>query len=120
MMTKYTFICEDEFNGSKVTFESNPTSMEGLLQDFAQFMKGSGFVFDGYLDVIDPSMPESACTSEYDYGIEIDDELDYDHPEANFDYNEQKEDTKCSLCGISKEIMAHHQCFDKKCPRGTW
>ena len=56
-MSKYTFIKQPEDDNwleegdSKLTFEFNAVSLDHLLEEFELFLKGSGFVFDGRLDI---------------------------------------------------------------------
>jgi hypothetical protein len=56
-MSKYTFIKQPEDDNwleegdSKLTFEFNAVSLDRLLEEFELFLKGSGFVFDGRLDI---------------------------------------------------------------------
>lgn len=109
---KFIFIQENNFNGSKLTFESSSVSLDQILTDFADFLRGCGFQINGYLDVINPDeeWPESACDSE----------LDYDHPEANFDYDwsgEKDQISLCPVCKIDTNTMKDHDCFDKNCPK---
>lgn len=128
MTQKYKFICEDTFNNTNLTLETSAVSLDQLLTDFADFLRGAGFQINGYLDVIDPDeqFPENACDSEYitlnDY-----DTMDYDHPEANFDWNSTDslslyQEDKLSLCPVCKldtNMMKEHSCYDKHCPKGS-
>ena len=57
-MSKYTFICEEESTPyskiveSKKTVEFRADGLDDILQQFETFLRGSGFHFDGYLDVV--------------------------------------------------------------------
>ena len=57
-MSYMTFICEhrnpwDESLDSKVTFETNSVTLPEILAEFTQFLRGSGFHFDGELDIVE-------------------------------------------------------------------
>jgi hypothetical protein len=57
-MSYMTFICEhrnpwDESLDSKVTFETNSVTLSDILVEFTQFLRGSGFHFDGQLDIVE-------------------------------------------------------------------
>ena len=63
-MARYTFTCEhfdyNDFNGdeqnvaSKHTTEFRADTLETMLENFELFLRGSGFVFDGVIDVVKP------------------------------------------------------------------
>lgn len=135
---KFIFIQENNFNGTKLTLETSAESLDQLLTDFADFLRGAGFQINGYLDVINPDedFPESCCDSEvcihkewseHDDGPlwqdtvwQDDEELDYDHPEANFDCDwsgDKEQLSLCPVCKIDTNTMKNHSCFDKNCPK---
>jgi len=49
---KYTLIAEDEFGGSKTTREFEADYLPDVLTEVELFLKGAGFVFNGYLDFV--------------------------------------------------------------------
>ena len=63
-MARYTFTCEhfdyNDFTGdeqnvaSKHTTEFRADTLETMLENFELFLRGSGFVFDGVIDVVKP------------------------------------------------------------------
>jgi hypothetical protein len=58
-MTKYTLIAEhkDLFTGKTLTKNSTEFEVDGLmdvLENVEMFLKGTGFIFDGYLDIVPP------------------------------------------------------------------
>lgn len=127
MIQKFIFIHENDFNQSKLTFESGAESLNQILTDFADFLRGAGFQIDGYLDVVsydDQSedysdhYPENVCSSQYNDMID-DEELDYEHPEANFDWDRDTL-SLCPVCKIDTNIMKGHECFDKNCPKSFY
>jgi len=79
-MNKFTYIYENQFNNNKLTFESTSDSRDQILTEFADFLRGCGFIVDGYLDVVLHDDYEPAEE------LNIEEGLDYDHPEANFDW----------------------------------
>jgi hypothetical protein len=119
---KFTLKCEhydyDIYSGKKLdaihvnVSEFDADGLDDILEKFEMFLRGNGFHFEGNLDVVNDDYPESACTSEYN------DEMDYDHPEANFDYHESETLSMCPVCKIDNNIMKNHTCFDKNCPKG--
>lgn len=59
-MSKFTFICEDEpmlYEGiiTKKTFEFNADTLDGVIGEFESFLRGCGFYFDGYLEMVEPN-----------------------------------------------------------------
>jgi hypothetical protein len=73
MMSKFKFVCEEtdirnEPNGNKITSEFQAESLGDLLSHIENFLKGSGFVFNGVLDFVqeDTSMEEQLDEEESD------------------------------------------------------
>jgi hypothetical protein len=62
MSNKFTFSYEhyDSFGEVAKTYNltTNEVSLMALIEDFETFLKGSGFVFDGILDIIEPESME--------------------------------------------------------------
>lgn len=56
-MPKMTFVCEHQhpirkdINLSKITFESNRDTIDDIVADFEDFLRGCGFVVDGKLEI---------------------------------------------------------------------
>jgi hypothetical protein len=58
-MTKYTLIAEhtDLYTGKTLTKNTTEFEVDGLMdviENVEMFLKGTGFVFDGYLDIVPP------------------------------------------------------------------
>jgi len=57
-MAKYTFTCQhtDLYgkNIDKVVYEKDADTLTSVLEAFEYFLKGSGFVFDGVVDIVRP------------------------------------------------------------------
>lgn len=60
-MSKFTFICQEEPStfaefgdeiATKRTVEFHASHLEGIIGEFETFLRGCGFRFDGYLDVV--------------------------------------------------------------------
>ena len=52
-MSKFTFICEESYGVSaKRTVEFESASLNDVLNEVEMFLRGSGFYFDGTLDVV--------------------------------------------------------------------
>jgi len=55
-MSKFTLICDDSdtffLTDSKTTKEFSAESLDEVLENVTQFLRGSGFVFDGKLEVV--------------------------------------------------------------------
>jgi hypothetical protein len=56
-MTKYTLIAEhtDLYTGSTISKSTHEFEVDGLMdvvENMELFLKGAGFVFDGYLDIV--------------------------------------------------------------------
>jgi hypothetical protein len=62
MNSKFTFSFEhcDSFGNVAKTYNltTNEVSLMALIEDFETFLKGSGFVFDGILDIVEPESME--------------------------------------------------------------
>ena len=58
-MTKYTFICEQDASPygevveSKRTVEFYADSLNQILSEFETFLRGSGYHFDGNIDIVE-------------------------------------------------------------------
>lgn len=50
-MPNFTFTCQHE-SGETITFETNKEYIGDVLSDFELFLKGAGFNFDGYVDIV--------------------------------------------------------------------
>jgi hypothetical protein len=128
---KFTLKCEhfdyDIYSGNEldvnniVTHEFRGESLSSILENFESFLRGNGFHFEGNLDIVNDEYTEKCCSSEnclYQSFQDNNDNLDYDHPEANFDYDESESLSMCPVCKIDNNIMKNHTCFDKNCPKG--
>ncbi len=111
-MTKYTFISEESLNRSKITFEFEAVSLTDMLEQFEQFLRGSGFAFDGYIDIVEPE--ELNAVDEND--LNITGEKVFDSMVEGLNGLSATPDELCNVCGISKSRMDGQKCWDEKCP----
>ena len=63
-MSKFTFICQEEPSTfaefgdeitTKRTVEFHGSHLEGIIGEFESFLRGCGFHFDGYLEMVEPN-----------------------------------------------------------------
>lgn len=130
-MSNYTFICEEESTpystaiSWKRTVEFRADSLNDVLEQFESFLRGSGFVFKGVLDIVDNEFEDT----EPDWIVPRE-KKDFDFSEipqnnwpfANVD-NEQKSslnEEHCLICKIPKSVMKSQKCYDANCPKTSW
>ena len=118
-MARYTFTCEhfdynnftgDELGvGSKHTTEFRADDLTTMLENFEMFLRGAGFHFDGVLDVVKP---------EDDDEEPVVDSKVMEHIVADLLRQQEIQELhgKCEVCGIDKQLMAVHKCYDDNCP----
>jgi glycosidase len=100
-MQKYTFICENPYDNSKLTYESHAEGLSTLLEDFTHFLRGSGFVINGLSETI----PESDCSSEF--ATEVDYEGSYDYYDQAYD--DMQYDLNFQDDSVFKRIVEQHE-----------
>jgi hypothetical protein len=93
------------------------------LEKFADFLRGSGYHFDGYLDVVPfdediPEMPEYEFDEESTASPEWQAVVNSLMNPPKFRANEEQDvyGGSCPECGINKIEMRGHKCWDKRCP----
>lgn len=111
-MAKYTFISEEDFNHTKVTVETQAVTVDELLARFEDFLRGSGFVFDGYVQIVDPE--EFNVLDEND--LNSVGEKVFASMAEGLNGLSAAPDELCNVCGISKSRMDGQKCWDEKCP----
>lgn len=114
-MSKFTFICEEEsmpFVSSietKRTVEFRADGLSDILQEFECFLRGAGFYFDGHLDIVQDEEFENE--QEHDNSVWQATVHSLMNP-PKFRANA----TGCEVCGLNKEMMRMHNCYDDNCP----
>jgi hypothetical protein len=125
-MARYTFTCEhldyDMFRGeengvaSKHTTEFSADELTTMLENFELFLRGSGFVFDGVIDVVNPD-------AEFD-NFEDNEAVNHawtkivERHLTDMENDEIQRGT-CEVCKLPLETMLQHNCFDEQCPLKT-
>ena len=122
---KYVFKQIDDYTPSETTIEFTADSLMTVLEQFEFFLKGSGFYFNGKLDIVnedewneDNDGVEEFKTPQYD---SFSDEQAKQRWNATIHslMNPPKfraNATTCEVCGLNKEMMATHHCYDDNCP----
>jgi hypothetical protein len=122
---KYVFKQIDDYTPSETTIEFTADSLMTVLEQFEFFLKGSGFYFNGKLDIVN----EDEWNEDND-GVE-----EFKTPQYDIFSDEQAKQrwnatihslmnpprfranaTTCEVCGLNKEMMATHHCYDDNCP----
>jgi hypothetical protein len=120
-MSKFTFVCQEESMPfvhsiqSKRTVEFNAETLDDILNEFEMFLRGAGFHFEGHLDFVNE-----------------DDFIQFENEEDDLEESNQRwastvhslmnppkfraNTTTCEVCGLNKEMMATHHCYDDNCP----
>ena len=111
-MAKYTFISEESLNRSKVTFEFEAVSLTEMLEQFEYFLRGSGFMFDGFIDIVESEDLSFADVEDLnDAGEKV-----FASMVEGLNGLSAAPDELCTVCGISKSRMDGQKCWDEKCP----
>ena len=146
-MAKYTFIYEHEptpYDGtveSKRTVEFYADSLEQIFSEFESFLRGSGFNFNGVVDIVEEeSYEEYREESKWDFSaipqnnflfstVGEDIKLDFGAAQPALDLQLDEESIqidlsgsqeKCPICKLSKSIMKAEKCYDPECPKTSW
>ena len=120
-MSKFTFVCQEESMPfvhsiqSKKSVEFNAETLDDILNEFEMFLRGAGFHFEGHLDFVNE-----------------DDFIQFENEEDDLEESKQRWNatvhslmnppkfranaTTCEVCGLNKEMMATHHCYDDNCP----
>ena len=122
---KYVFKQIDNYTPSETTIEFTADSLMTVLEQFEFFLKGSGFYFNGKLDIV----------NEDEWNEDTDGVEEFKTPQYDIFSDEQAKQrwnatihslmnpprfranaTTCEVCGLNKEMMATHHCYDDNCP----
>jgi hypothetical protein len=139
---KYIFKQIDDISGhkSETTLEFNAEYLPDILEHFEMFIRGSGFHPSGTLDFVNYDECEEWHNEEFDTPQE-EPSTTWPFPKSNptedvsklgeewygvapstamqWTVNQLIKDPKCSVCGISLEVMKNQSCWDNKCPKGS-
>ena len=121
-MPKFTFKSQfpdyDEFTGDIIgtkcttTVEFEAEELREVISEFENFLRGSGFRFDGNLEIVDAEIELKKYYFTKDNSEFEENAFQSSLPKAN--------EKVCNVCGINRNIMMNHQCFDKNCPKEHW
>ena len=124
-MARYTFKCEhfdyNNFTGkeegvsSTHTLEFRADSLTAMLEQYEMFLRGAGFYFDGNLDIVDDSQWSEMSEEE----VEQDNSRERWAATVHSLMNPpsfRANGSVCETCGLNKEMMQRHNCYDDNCP----
>ncbi len=111
-------------DGSKITLEVQEESLRNVVEAFERFLKGAGFVYDGYLDFVDDadgtaeykeSMHWPFLPEETTFGSHYSESGDATEDPEVAEHTKKQEADKCIRCGLTREQLGHHKCYDNSC-----
>jgi hypothetical protein len=114
-MSKFKFISED--CGYTNTLEFEAVGLSSVVEGFEQFLKGSGFQFDGKLDLcnITEPWPEKECDNNCGGCVcESSDNtitMPFQTGTATLTFPEER----CKVCKLTREQLGDHACWDNNC-----
>ena len=148
-MSKYTFTCEytdisGRPDGSKITIEVQEDTLMSVVEAFERFLKGAGFIFDGYLQIVDEEEypagtyqeDEEETTTNNTYrttwpfakSAELYDSQDIMPGHGRFSKISNMGGAtvipsdpivlpidKCKRCGLTREQLGTNTCYDENC-----
>ena len=140
----YIFKQIDNISGrfAETTVDFSADSLPDILEQFEMFLRGCGFHPSGTLDFVnyddcelewhneefDTSQEEPVDTSTNPTSVwpfpkqtSTQEEWNGVAPSTAMQWtvNELMKRSKCSVCGISLEVMENQACWDNKCPKGN-
>lgn len=118
-MSKYTFICEGtdlygKPDGSKITHEVKQETLMDIIESFEHFLRGAGFQFEGFLDIVEPDEPEDYSTK-----TEQEESMTHTIPQPLASARDNSVTVtyhlKCRRCGLTREQLGESVCYDEQC-----
>ena len=122
---KYVFKQIDNYTPSETTIEFTADSLMTVLEQFEFFLKGSGFYFNGKLDIVNEDEWNEDTDGVEEFKTPQSDSFSDEHAKQRWDatihslMNPPKfraNATTCEVCGLNKEMMARNHCYDDNCP----
>jgi len=130
------------------TVEFSADTLSSVLEQFELFLRGAGFYPSGTLDFVDEDECGEWHNEEFETPVHpwtqtLRDDVEWPFPKQRpteeewngvapsvamqWTVNElmkgpmtvQSNSEKCSICGISFDVMANQKCWDVKCPIGN-
>lgn len=114
-MAKYIFTCEQD-DGTTISVKFEKDGLMNVLENFEYFLKGSGFVFDGYVDIVEMEKVVVESEESFYQARPFENVLTEIPVQTDVVFSDM-ETLKCPVCFISWETMKGHSCYDKNCPR---
>jgi hypothetical protein len=114
---KFTFIHESY--GTKITYETDDYTLNALLENFEDFLKGCGFVFDGNIDIVkddysDCCDDENTNSNSFEWTVN---QIRRVSSSKDTEVEIEKKDLeKCPVCKIPVEKMKDEKCYGPGCP----
>jgi hypothetical protein len=103
------FTLKYEYDGVVMTHEFSTPQLHEVIQQMEYFLRGSGFFFDGELDIVQ---------TEINLGFQ---QIAISGPEIESkSLLPEQQHERCGVCKLRKDVMKEYTCFDKHCPKGTW
>ena len=105
------------FGSPSSTLEFEADALSDVLERFGDFLRGSGYHFDGYIDIVPHD--EELIYEEEDDEYEIEQSKQRWAATVNSLMNPPKfraNSSGCEVCGLNKEMMKSHNCYDDNCP----
>ena len=105
------------FGSPKNTMEFEVDHIGDVIAYFEQFLRGSGYHFDGHLDLIDEEEHGCCGSCHSDEEEELYDSKDVMAMPGTIgcatlvtSFND-----KCKVCGLTRQQLGEHSCYDTKC-----
>lgn len=106
---------------SKVVYTFETDSLSNVLEEFEQFLRGSGFYFDGHLDFVIDDFDIKIDDSQYDNVeeefLDLNEVGNPDNYKAYFDNMNNQSGVLCPVCKIQNSEMTGFKCWDVNCPQ---
>ena len=113
----FTFTSQFQgFGSPKTTLEFEADAIEDVVMYFEQFLRGSGYHFDGNLDLCNITEPAEHCKQDCDgCRCESEQEVSMVMPGTIGSARVVFSESKCNVCGLTKEQLGDHRCYDNNC-----
>lgn len=111
---KFTFTSQFQgFGSPKNTLEFESDQLADVVKYFEQFLRGSGYQFDGELDLCHITQPAQPCcggpckSEEEAYSMSMPGTIG--GAELTFP------NVRCKVCNLTAEQLGDHKCYDTNC-----
>lgn len=94
------------------------SSLMTVVEAFEQFLKGAGYVFDGYVDIVDSTESNDDQTEKH-FTTSMDNSIPQTMPMPGTMGSPKiifpQENKTCSVCGLTREQLGIYNCYDPRC-----